>query len=34
MCKAWSQDKQNIDSGDFDCTARKAAFTHLAGMLE
>lgn len=34
MCKAWSKDKQNIDSGDFDCTARKAAFEHLAGMLE
>ena len=34
MCKAWSEDKQSIDSGDFDCTARKAAFTHLAGMLE
>jgi len=33
MCKAWSRDKQNIDSGDFDCTARKAAFKHLAGML-
>lgn len=32
MCKAWSKDK-NIDSGDFDCTARKAAFIHLAGML-
>ncbi len=34
MCKAWSKNKQNLDSGDFDCTARKAAYTHLAGMLE
>jgi uncharacterized protein len=30
MCKAWVNDKENIDSGDFACTVRKAAFTHLA----
>jgi hypothetical protein len=31
---AWLYNKQNIGSGDFDCTARKAAYAHLAGMLE
>jgi len=34
MCKAWVWDKQNIDSGNFDCAARKAAFTHLKDMLK
>lgn len=29
MCKAWANNKEDIDSGDFDCEARKAAFTHL-----
>jgi len=34
MCKAWVWDKENIDGDGFDCTARKAAFTHLMDMLK
>jgi len=34
MCKAWVSDKRNIDGGDFDCAARKAAFEYLAGLLK
>ena len=34
MCKAWVWDKGNIDGGGFNCTARKAAFGHLAGLLK
>ncbi len=26
ICKAWVKDRKNIDSGDFDCTSRKAYF--------
>ncbi len=33
ICKAWTNDKRNIDSGDFDCKARKAAFERLADIL-
>jgi len=34
MCKAWVWDKENIDSGGFDCAGRKAAFTHLMDILK
>lgn len=34
ICKAWARDKRNIDSGDFDCTARKETFTRMAGRME
>ncbi len=34
ICKAWAADKANIDSGEFDCEARKAAYRHLADMLK
>lgn len=34
MCNAWVPDKGNIDGGGFDCTTRKAAFTHLKDMLK
>ena len=29
ICKAWVKDKHNIDSGDFDCTARKEYFLRI-----
>lgn len=33
QCKVWARDKRNVDSGDFDCTAKKAeileAVSHL-----
>ena len=29
ICKAWVKDRQNIDSGDFDCTARKEYFLRI-----
>lgn len=34
ICKAWLRDRENIDSGDFDCTARKEAFSRLAAKIE
>lgn len=34
ICKAWVHDKQNIDSGDFDCTERKRYFQQLVIELE
>jgi len=33
MCKAWIQDKENPDSGEFDCSARKAMLLRLAERL-
>ena len=30
ICKAWLRDRENVDSGDFDCTARKKYYTRLA----
>jgi radical SAM protein with 4Fe4S-binding SPASM domain len=26
ICKAWVNDKKNVDSGDFDCSSRKKYF--------
>ena len=34
MCKAWAFDKENIDSGDFDCTTRKEYYTKMAAWIE
>jgi uncharacterized protein len=34
ICKAWAQNKNHIDSGEFDCESRKAAYRHLANMLK
>jgi len=34
ICKAWVKDKHNIDSGDFDCTARKEYYTKIAQIIE
>lgn len=33
ICKAWAEDQHNPDSGDFDCTARKEFFTHMAAFI-
>ncbi len=33
VCKAWARDKHNIDSGDFDCAARKEYFTRMAVLI-
>ena len=30
ICKAWVNDKENVDSGDFDCSSRKKYFLQLA----
>ena len=30
ICKAWVKDRENVDSGDFDCSLRKAYFLELA----
>lgn len=29
VCKAWARDKEDIDSGDFDCGSRREFFTRL-----
>ena len=34
VCKAWVEDKRDVDSGDFDCEDRKAYFRRLAAKLE
>lgn len=34
VCKAWVKNKENIDSGYFDCTARKAYYLKAAKLLE
>ena len=33
ICKAWVRDRQNVDSGDFDCGSRKAYFLRLADLV-
>ena len=32
ICKAFARDKHNVDSGDFDCTERKACFQRIADL--
>ena len=34
ICRAWVNDRENVDSGDFDCADRKAYFLRLAERLE
>lgn len=34
ICKAWAEDKHNLDSGNFDCTARKEYFACLAKRIQ
>lgn len=34
ICKAWLRDRENVDSGEFDCAARKEAFTRLAAKID
>lgn len=33
MCRAWAKDRENPDSGDFDCTSRRNYYTRLARRL-
>ena len=30
ICKAWVRDRENVESGDFDCEDRKAFFIQMA----
>lgn len=34
ICKAWVKDRENVDSGDFDCTARKRYYLQIAERTE
>ena len=34
ICKAWVRDRQNVDSGDFDCTQRRLFFERIARELD
>jgi uncharacterized protein len=34
MCRAWVPEDADIDSGDFDCTGRKAQYEQIAAMIE
>ena len=33
ICKAWVRDRENVDSGDFDCTERRTYYLRLAEMI-
>jgi len=34
VCKAWVGDRDDVDSGDFDCSSRKKYFSRLARRAE
>jgi uncharacterized protein len=34
MCKVWVKDGADIDSGDFDCTEKKACYAQIAAMID
>ena len=34
ICKAWARDRNNADSGDFDCTDRREYYRRIAARLE